>query len=70
MVRKKKEELGETKRRLLQTGLSLMMDKGYSAAGIQEIAAASGIPKGSFYNYFRARKNSERQSSGITRTID
>ncbi len=56
MVRKKKEELGETKRRLLQTGLSLMMDKGYSAAGIQEIAAASGIPKGSFYNYFSSKE--------------
>lgn len=30
--------------------------KGYNATGVQEIADAAGIPKGSFYNYFENKE--------------
>ena len=30
--------------------------KGYNATGVQEIADAAGIPKGSFYNYFKNKE--------------
>jgi TetR/AcrR family transcriptional repressor of nem operon len=29
---------------------------GYNACGVQEIVDAAGVPKGSFYNYFRAKE--------------
>lgn len=29
---------------------------GYSACGVQEIVDAAGVPKGSFYNYFKAKE--------------
>ena len=29
---------------------------GYTAAGVQEIVDAAGVPKGSFYNYFKAKE--------------
>ena len=29
---------------------------GYNACGVQEIVDAAGIPKGSFYNYFKAKE--------------
>ena len=34
-----------------------MYGKGFTATGIQEIADASGVPKGSFYNYFKSKED-------------
>ena len=34
----------------------IMYLKGYNATGVQEIADAAGIPKGSFYNYFENKE--------------
>ena len=34
----------------------IMYLKGYNATGVQEIADAAGIPKGSFYNYFKNKE--------------
>ena len=42
--------------KLLETGLSLLEQKGFNATGIQEIATIAGIPKGSFYNYFASKE--------------
>lgn len=56
MARKKSADLEQTKMKLLETGLSLLEQKGYNATGIQEIATLAGIPKGSFYNYFASKE--------------
>lgn len=56
MARKKSIELEQTKMKLLETGLSLLEQKGFNATGIQEIATIAGIPKGSFYNYFASKE--------------
>ncbi len=29
---------------------------GFNACGVQEIVDAAGVPKGSFYNYFKAKE--------------
>lgn len=44
------------KAHILAAGKDLIYAKGYSAVGIQEIADASGVPKGSFYNYFKSKQ--------------
>jgi len=46
---------GLNKEALLEAGLDLMYRRGFHASGIQEIADASGVPKGSFYNYFKSK---------------
>jgi len=46
----------EKKKEILQKGLELILQKGYYGTGIQEIADAAGIPKGSFYNYFKSKE--------------
>jgi TetR/AcrR family transcriptional regulator, transcriptional repressor for nem operon len=38
--------------RLLREGVAILTEKGFSAVGIEEILAAAGVPKGSFYHYF------------------
>jgi len=30
--------------------------RGFNATGVQEITAAAGVPKGSFYNYFDSKE--------------
>ncbi len=42
----------ENKQHITRKGLKALYLKGYNATGVQEIANAAGIPKGSFYNYF------------------
>lgn len=43
----------ETRRKLIRTGLIYLTERGYSSVGVDEILTASGVPKGSFYHYFR-----------------
>ena len=37
---------------LIQVGLGVLTEKGYSYTGIDEILRQAGVPKGSFYHYF------------------
>ena len=53
---KREQHRAVTRERLLQVGADLFSRSGYSATGIQEIAAAAGVPKGSFYNYFPGKE--------------
>ncbi len=46
----------EKKQAILDKSADIMYLKGYNATGVQEIADAAGIPKGSFYNYFENKE--------------
>lgn len=41
--------------RLLEAGRELFASRSYHATGVQQITDAAGVPKGSFYNYFRSK---------------
>lgn len=41
---------------LLNAGAEVMLQKGYNGTGIQEIVDRAGVPKGSFYNYFKSKE--------------
>ncbi|MES2102964.1 MAG: TetR family transcriptional regulator C-terminal domain-containing protein [Pseudomonadota bacterium] len=41
---------------LLDAGLSVMFEQGYSGAGLRDIAAAASTPLGSFSNHFRSKE--------------
>jgi len=45
-----------TRQNLLDTGYRLVLSKGFSALGLQEILKGSGVPKGSFYHYFASKE--------------
>lgn len=40
----------------MESGGALIHHKGYFATGLQEILAAAGVPKGSFYFYFKSKE--------------
>ena len=35
----------------------MFIDQGYHGTGIQEVVDMAGIPKGSFYNYFKSKED-------------
>jgi len=47
----------DTKTLLLEAGIDLMYEKGYSNTGIQEVLQRVGVPKGSFYHYFESKED-------------
>ncbi|MFZ6817170.1 TetR/AcrR family transcriptional regulator [Undibacterium sp. Ji22W] len=46
----------DTRERILATGQSLILGKGFSALGLSEILGAAAVPKGSFYHYFQSKE--------------
>jgi TetR/AcrR family transcriptional repressor of nem operon len=46
-----------TKNRILEIGAEIIHLKGFHHTGIQEILNAAGVPKGSFYNYFKNKED-------------
>ena len=48
--------LSDTKNHLLNTGYTLIAQKGFTAVGIKQILDTAGVPKGSFYHYFASKE--------------
>ncbi len=46
-----------TKRQLLETGLAMLLQRGYNDLGIQAVLDATGTPKGSFYHHFASKED-------------
>ena len=46
-----------TKQRLLDSGLTLLLEQGYNHLGIQALLAATATPKGSFYHHFKDKED-------------
>jgi TetR/AcrR family transcriptional repressor of nem operon len=49
--------LSNTRDRIIETGAAIIHRKGFNHTGIQEILTAAGVPKGSFYNYFKSKND-------------
>ena len=46
----------ETKERLLEKGLAMLLERGYNDLGVQAILDRTGVPKGSFYHHFPSKE--------------
>lgn len=46
----------DTRQQILDTAKGIILGKGFSAAGLNEILSAAGVPKGSFYHYFKSKE--------------
>jgi TetR/AcrR family transcriptional repressor of nem operon len=46
----------DTKARILQKGAELVYTQGFNNTGIQRILESAGVPKGSFYFYFKSKE--------------
>ncbi|MDB6138264.1 MAG: Transcriptional regulator, TetR family [Verrucomicrobiaceae bacterium] len=50
-------ELPETKRKLVDAGVSLMRTKGYNATTVDNICGEAGVTKGGFFHYFTSKED-------------
>jgi TetR/AcrR family transcriptional repressor of nem operon len=46
----------DIKQHILATGRTLILGKGFTAVGLNEILSTAGVPKGSFYYYFKSKE--------------
>ena len=47
----------ETKEKIIRQAAGLFWAKGYTATGVQDVLTAAGVTKGSFYFYFKSKKD-------------
>lgn len=46
----------ETRQRIIEAGAELIHRQGFTGTGLKEILDAAGVPKGSFYHYFKSKE--------------
>nr|WP_314873630.1 TetR/AcrR family transcriptional regulator [uncultured Pseudomonas sp.] len=51
-----KKSQSDMRQHIIDVARALMTQKGYTAVGLTELLAAAGVPKGSFYHYFRSKE--------------
>lgn len=47
----------DTRQRIIEAGAQAMIAKSYNGTGLNEILQAAGVPKGSFYHFFKSKEN-------------
>lgn len=47
----------DTRTALIETGIDIMLRKGYNNTGLSEVLSACQVPKGSFYYYFPSKES-------------
>jgi TetR/AcrR family transcriptional regulator, transcriptional repressor for nem operon len=47
----------DTRQRLIEAGAGIIYRQGYNGTGIQQILEACGVPKGSFYHFFKSKED-------------
>jgi TetR/AcrR family transcriptional repressor of nem operon len=56
ILRLMKPKFDDTRQHLLDTGHRMMAGKGFTCVGLNEILQTAGVPKGSFYHYFKSKE--------------
>ena len=49
-------EYSDVRQHILDTAKPLILGKGFTAVGLNELLAAAAVPKGSFYHYFKSKE--------------
>lgn len=44
-----------TRERLVRAGVEAVLERGWTASGVDAVLRSAGVPKGSFYHYFRSK---------------
>ncbi len=56
-INKRERQAIETKQKLLETSMELIIKKGYDNVLVSEICTACNVAKGTFYTYFKSKKD-------------
>lgn len=58
----RKERASNTKRKLFETAVKLIKEKGYHRVTVSEISREAGVAKGSFYVHYQSKEDIVRES--------
>jgi len=50
------KDMETTRDKIIACGMHAIIEKSYNAVGLQEILTAAGVPKGSFYHFFKSKE--------------
>jgi TetR/AcrR family transcriptional repressor of nem operon len=50
------KKLSDTRQQILDIAKGIILGKSFAAVGLNEILSAAGVPKGSFYHYFKSKE--------------
>jgi TetR/AcrR family transcriptional regulator, transcriptional repressor for nem operon len=50
------EKLPDTKRKLIEAAVALMLRQGFTATTVDQVCAEAGVTKGSFFHYFKTKE--------------
>lgn len=50
------EKSNDTRQQIIDVAKTIILGKGFSAVGLNEILTAAAVPKGSFYHYFTSKE--------------
>jgi TetR/AcrR family transcriptional repressor of nem operon len=64
-----------SKDRLIEAGMAILLQRGYNGLGIQDVLAATKLPKGSFYHHFESKEDFalavvDRYMAGVHGALD
>jgi len=46
----------DTRQHILDVGYQLVVNQGFTAVGLSQLLKEAGVPKGSFYHYFKSKE--------------
>lgn len=49
-------KFSDTRQQILHAAKGIILGKGFAAVGLNEILSTAGVPKGSFYHYFKSKE--------------
>jgi len=49
--------MSATKEKIIESGIEILLEKGYNGAGLKEILDTAKVPKGSFYHFFKSKED-------------
>ena len=58
---KTQAKFADTRQKILDAARAIIVGKGYAAVGLNEILSQAGVPKGSFYHYFKSKDDFGRE---------
>ena len=65
----RKQQSLDTRRKIFNTALSLIKEKGFDKVSVDDICAACGVSKGAFYHHFKSKLDIMSESESLINDI-
>ncbi len=53
---KQLQKISDKRQKIIDTAKNIILGKGFTAVGLNEILTTASVPKGSFYHYFKSKE--------------